>query len=186
MIFGFGFFFCWDASHSVLLWSSFSVQSADKHSQANSSAEKVQISPSIRNLNGGQTKQAAGIALCTCRKQLILIPPRLGGSCLDRCEQRRETKDKQDNLKRCSWDLWLLWLLWLFLLLWCRTVLSLTARIACSLSHNKEHKTEMEWEQVISYCARPYALTSPFSSDDLSFYEVQNLWGWHFSFILPA
>lgn len=39
---------------------------------------------------------------------------------------------------------------------------------------------------VISYCAEPYALASPFSSDGLRFYEVQKLYGWHSSWCLSS
>lgn len=88
--------------HIVLLWSSFSVQSADQRARANSSGEKEQISPSIWNLNGCPIKQTAGTALYTCGKQLILVHRCLGGSCLDRCQQHRETEDKGGKRKRCS------------------------------------------------------------------------------------
>lgn len=92
MIYGLGWLFCWEDSHNVLLQSSVSVQSADKHTRANSPGEKEQISPSIWNLNRGLIKQTAGTALCTCRKQLILIPSHPGGSCLDRYQQTEEKR----------------------------------------------------------------------------------------------
>lgn len=62
MIYGLGCLFCWEESHNVLVWRSFSVQSADKHAQANSSGEKEQISSSIWNLNRGLIKQTSSTA----------------------------------------------------------------------------------------------------------------------------
>lgn len=150
MISGFGCLFCWEASHNVLLWSSYSEQSEERWARANSSGEKEQISPGIWNLNGCPIKQTAGIALCTCRKQLILIPSCLGGSCLDWCQQHIETKDKGEHLRRCSWTFWLLLTSRHLSLLWPRrrsTTISLAARKCCSLCHNKAHRTEMEWER---------------------------------------
>ncbi len=154
-----------------LLWSSFSVQSADQHTQANSSGEKEQISPSIWNLNGGPTKQTAGIALCTCRKQLILIPLHLGGSFgLVSAAHRDEGQGRKDAAG----------LFGIFfscdpgdagpLFFWQQEKPAHSAIIK---------STRQRWseEEVISYCARPYTLTSSFSSDALSFYEVQKLCG---------
>lgn len=95
-------------------------------------------------------KQSAGIALCTCRKQLILISAHFGGSHLDRCQQHRET-ERWNFENTCSWTLWLLITSRHFLLLWrsrrFRTSIYLAARKDCSLCHNKELKTEMEWER---------------------------------------
>lgn len=104
MIYRFGCLFCWEESHNVLVWSSSSVQSADKHTQANSSGEKEQISPSIWNLNRGPIKQTSRTALCTYRKQLILIPPHPGGSCLDWYQQPWEREGKGRKSEKLQLD----------------------------------------------------------------------------------
>lgn len=141
---------------------------------------------------GALIKQTTGIALCACIKQLILIPSRLGGSCLDLCQQHRETKDKRENLRRCSWTLWLLLTSRHLSLLWprrCSTTISLAARKACSPCHNEEYKTEMDWER--GHLIQCQAICSDLS---IQFKWPQLLWStktlWMtfllMSFIFPA
>lgn len=87
-----------------------------------------------------------GIALCTCRKQLILKPPCLSGSCLD--QQNRQMKYQGGNLKRFSWSL--LWPSRHSLLLWpsrSHPSMSLAAQPYCPFCWNKEHKIQMEWKR---------------------------------------
>lgn len=113
------------------------------------------------------------IALCTCRKQLILKPPCLSGSCLD--QQNRQMKNQGENLKRFSWSL--LWPSRHSLLLWpsrSHTSMSLAAQ---HTAHSAEIKsTRYRWNEkgVVSCCTMPYALTSSFSSVRFKLCEVQN------------
>ncbi len=99
--------FCWKMSHGVLLWCSFSVQRAGQRAQANAGNRK-QISLSIWNLNGCPIKQTDGTALCTCRKQLILIRSQPWWILFGPVSAAQRWRVREKNLKRCSWTLWLL------------------------------------------------------------------------------
>lgn len=116
---------------------------------------------------------------CTCRKQLILLPPHLGSPCLDQCQHHRERggvrTSERLNVEHFSHN---------------------TKVFSSPVTQEKQHQQESaaraarmkRWGEieVTSYCAWPHVLTSPFISDDLGFYEVQKLFGWHSFVHLPS
>lgn len=151
IISGFGCSFYWEASHSVWFSGAFLFQSRVKTNTLRPTRdEKKQISPCIWNLNGGPVKQTAVTALCTCRKQLILIPLHHDGSCLDQCQQHREKKDEGWTSEKMQLDS----LATSHIKAFSSPVtqekqyqyFSSSKKRLCSLCHNKEHKTEMGWE----------------------------------------
>ncbi len=136
---GFGCLFCWEASHSVLaLELFFSPECRPTHSSQLVGRKGTDFTQHMESQWG---TNKADRWYCPLYLQKTINPHSSPSWWLVwtgvSSTQRRRTREK-----RCSWTLWH------FLLLWprrCRTTIFLAARKACSLCHNKEHKTEMEW-----------------------------------------